>query len=106
MNYGDVINLIEEKVNSYQGNLYFGIGTLRELNAMENKNYPLVWIVSPVTMSHTIQNEVQVAKAYNLTIRFLQSVETTTTRSDSDNFYALLDNILTGFVISTLNDIQ
>lgn len=106
MNYSGVLDVVKNKVSQSKGKIYYGVGTIKELNSEEKKNYPLTWVLAPVTFQNQVQNEILVLKTYSLNVRFLQSVDTTTTREDSDKIFDDLNVIVDAFIMSVLKDIS
>lgn len=98
MTYADVLKLIEDTVTKYKGDLYFGTGTLNELNASDHRNYPLVWVNQALQQSVLTSPNNILIKTYSITIQFLQTISLTTKREQSDKIYNDLEQIAMGFI--------
>lgn len=99
MQYKEAIELFEEVIASYKGNLYFDSGTLNDLNKDDNRNYPLVFLVRPVTIpqSYSINNN-SVSQTFNFTLNFLQSSASVLNEDNYTNVFNDTLQILNGFV--------
>lgn len=74
MNYNDCISLFEQAVNNLNGKAFFGKGTLKQLNADEGKKYPLVWLITPITVNNANASSEIYREAYNIRLRVVESL--------------------------------
>jgi len=72
MQYNEIISLINSACESYKGRLPFGYGTLAQLNADDNRYYPMVWL-STVTQGAPIANNGIKQQVFTLTLHVVQS---------------------------------
>jgi hypothetical protein len=72
MQYNEIISLIETACEAYKGRLPFGYGTLAQLNADDDRYYPMVWL-STVTQGAPIANNGIKQQVFTLTLHVVQS---------------------------------
>lgn len=104
MQYKEVIALIESTVDKYKGDLYFGSGTLNDLNKNDGRDYPLVWLVRPVTIPNTVNDNLTVNQTFNLTLQFLQTYTLDLDEDEVNKIFNDMLLILNGFVAKLITD--
>lgn len=72
MQYNEIISLLEAACNAYKGRLPFGYGTLAQLNADDDRYYPMVWL-STVTQGAPIAPSGIKQQTFTLTLHVVQS---------------------------------
>lgn len=75
MRYDDYISLFDQAVSNLKGRAFFGKGTLEEMNSVDNSNYPLVWLITPMTINNQFaQSSAEFfVEGYNVTMRVVTS---------------------------------
>jgi hypothetical protein len=103
MGYKKTIEVIENKVAQARGNLFFELGTDRDFNSNENRNFPLVHLGTPAT-SAKFQNAqgLIVREQFNFQLRVLQA---TNIESSTVEIERLLDNTNL-ILIALLNELS
>lgn len=102
MGYKSAIDLIKNKCDSAKGNIYFDIGTAREFNEDDNRDFPLVYVRRPITSTKIKNaNGIIVQEIFNMNIQALQTCELGTSGSDQEKFFQDMNYIL----ISLLNEL-
>lgn len=104
MQYKEVIELIEGTVGKYKGNLYFDSGTLNDLNKNDGRNYPLVFLVRPVTIPNTVNENLTVNQIFNLNLYFVQSYSTDNNEDEITDLFNDMLIILNGFVSKMISN--
>lgn len=104
MQYKEAIELIESTIDKYKGDLYFGSGTLNDLNKNDSRNYPLVWLLRPVTIPQTINDNLTVSQTYNITLHFLQTYTLDVNEDHVNDIFNDMLKILNAFVAKIITD--
>lgn len=104
MQYKEVIELIESTIEKYKGDLYFDSGTLNDLNKNDSRNYPLVWLLRPVTIPQTVNENLTVNQIFNLNLYFVQSYSTDNNEGEIIDLFNDMLIILNGFVSKMINN--
>lgn len=102
MGYKTLLHTIKGKTEKYKGSLYFGVGTLKELNSDDSRNFPLAWIQQPITKSTVVNsNGIIVQETFSFTLKVVQSASLQTDQKDIDQYYDDTNKIL----VALLNDL-
>jgi hypothetical protein len=103
MQYKEVLELIKTKVNEYDGNLYFGSGTLNDLNK-ESRDYPLVWFLRPMNITNSVNESLVVGQAMNFSLLFLQSASLNTSEDQVNQYFNDTLNIANWFLSELIKE--
>lgn len=104
MQYKEVIELIESTIDKYKGDLYFDSGTLNDLNKNDSRNYPLVWLLRPITITNNVNENLTVNQTFNLTLQFLQTGSLDLSEEKANEFFNDTLLILNAFVATIIID--
>lgn len=116
MGYNSAIQALRDKCETAKGNLYFDIGTIRDFNEKDNRDFPLVFVRRPITSTKVKNaNNVIVQEVFNINLQVLQACKLDTQNVDLEKYFqdmnyiavALLNDLLSkDFQISTGTAIQ
>lgn len=90
MRYDDYISLFDQAVSNLKGRAFFGKGTLEEMNSVDNSNYPLVWLVTPLTVTNQYAGASAdfFSEGYNFTLRVVSSASLATDEAAATVIYS------------------
>lgn len=105
MSYKKFIDLFKTKCDSYKGSMYFGIGTMKQLNELKNLDFPLVWIVTPMNKA-TIKNanSIIVEEKFKFTMKVMQGATLNTPQCDIDQLYDETNKVTIAFLNELLKN--
>lgn len=95
MQYSALRTTIEQAVSAFIGTLEFGTGTLDQLNADDNREYPIVWMLPPSVANSFAPNGLQL-QGWNTTLMVLQSSSVAASREQDDVLFNETFNIAQG----------
>lgn len=95
MQYSELRTTIKTAVDTFIGSLEFGTGTLDQLNADDNRAYPLVWMLPPAVANSFAPNGLQL-QGWTFTLMVLQSSRMDATREQDDVLFNETFNIAQG----------
>jgi hypothetical protein len=104
MQYKEVIELIEEIAGRYHANLSFDSGTLTDLNKDDSRDYPLVYLVRPITIPQVINPNNSVNQTFNLNLHFLQTGSINLTEDKYNDYFNDMLQLLNGFIAEMIKE--
>jgi hypothetical protein len=105
MQYSVLKTTIKNAVATFIGELTFGIGTSEQMNADDNIDYPLCWMLPPTVQNNIAPNGSQL-QGWNFTLRIVQSSSLEATRDEDDELFNETFNIAQGLIRKLYNDFQ
>lgn len=105
MNYNEIINLFKSKTEEFKGSLYFGNGTLKELNEKDNIGYPLLWVMQPMNIGLVRNNDSSIiGQSFKVNVRILQSGAIDLSQDEVNKNFDETLRIMNGFIHKIDND--
>lgn len=72
MRYNEILDTLSSVASAYKGTLSFGYGTIEQLNADDDRVYPIVWVSNISVQSAVAPNSIK-SQGIRVTVRFLQA---------------------------------
>lgn len=95
MGYKSAVDAIKNKCSQAKGNLYFDIGTAKDFNSDDNRDFPLVYIRRPITSSKVKNsNNIIVQEVFNISIQVLQTCPFTESSDNVERYFQDTNYIL------------
>lgn len=108
MAYKSALDVIKHKTEQAIGNLYFDIGTARDFNEDDNRDFPLVYVRRPITSTKLKNsNNIIVQEIYNINLQVLQACALDTPNEQLEEYFQNTNFILIALLNELLaNDFQ
>lgn len=108
MGYKSAIDIIKTKCETAKGSLYFDIGTAKDFDANDNRDFPLVYIRRPITSTKNKNSSgVIVQETFSLSIQVLQKCEFDESADNIEKYFQDMNYILNAlFMDLEANDVE
>lgn len=95
MGYKSAIDTIRAKCADAKGSLYFDIGTAKEFNNDDGRDFPLVYVRRPITSTKVKNaNNIIVQEVFNISIQVLQTCPFTDNIENTERYFQDMNYIL------------